>query len=155
MQWRFHLKVNYPDRQDVWDVAIAIKSFGHAWGSVDQLGNYKEAVDPRQLWIMKPVDEKTIRILVRDSISPKYRDGFPNEESFTESIVHMQAFKVKVGFSSKAWIIKVTCMINECEYPLGYLASKFQSNAWFKMHNLLTFDGCFFDSPEGALADCT
>lgn len=104
-----------PEEKDVSDIAIAIKSFGKAWGSVDPLGNYKEGVDPRQLWIMKPLDEKAIGVLVKESVPHLFRKKFTCSDGYNEGTLHAQAFKCKTGLTSTRWVAKVTCIINKME----------------------------------------
>lgn len=145
------MKLLLPEEKDIFDVAVAIRSFEKAWGSVDLLGNYKETVDSRQLWIMKPLDEKSVAVLVREIVAEKFKSKFTAEEGYEEGIVHMRAYKVKTGFSSSSWIIKVTCIINGIEYPFGYVAAKYQCQAWLKMHEVFQFDGTLHGSSENAL----
>ena len=145
------MKFLIPEEKDIFDIAVAIRSFGKAWGSVDPLWNYKESVDPRQLWIMKPLDEESISVLVIEIVAERFKSLFSPEEGYGEGAIHMQAYKIKSGFSSTSWVIKITCIINETEYPLGYVAANHQSEAWVKMHKVFQFKGVLYDTIESAL----
>jgi hypothetical protein len=145
------MKLVKPKRKDIADIHIALSSFEKAWGSVDPLGNYKEAVDPRQLWIMIPLDKKSINVIVQNCVPENYKEKFAPSEPYDEGILHVRVYKYKTGFLSTSWFAKSTVVIGQNDFPLGFISALYQSEIWAKINNIIGFEGEFRETVEQAL----
>ena len=150
------MKLIAPDEKDVSDVHMAIRTFRGAWGSVDPFGDYKPESNGKTLWIMFKYDFATCVSLVDDFAPPKYASMFPTSLELGEGVLHAQASKIKQGFFGSAWLMKVTYLVNDATYPIGFLAASSQSSLWSKLHSALDFRddqvGRFYLTAETALA---
>ena len=135
-----------PDDRDIADVYLAIKSFKKAWGSVDPHGVFKQSVDDTQLWIMIPIEGGQVTCLIADCVPAVYQERYHSVSGFNKATIHAQSYKIKTGVLSTEWYSKVTCLIDEVEYPLGFIAARFQAEIWTLLHDILNYDGKFFEN---------
>jgi hypothetical protein len=128
-----------PDKGDIADVSLAIRSIPGAWGSVDASGNYTPQLDQKTLWLMLKLDCQTCSALINDFAPPKYAEMFPKNLGNENGILHAQASKIRRGLFSAVWLLKITFILDDATYPIGFIAAPTQSSAWLSLQQLLNF----------------
>lgn len=146
------MKLLTPNSNDIADIGLAIKSFDVAWGSINFSGVYEPMMNGKTLWLMTYYDVSDVKILYEETAPAKYIEMF--QEAFEEErgILHAQASKIKTGFFSHAWVLKVTYMIDSKTFPVGFLGAATQAAVWTSFHNTLKFKGRFALTAETSLA---
>lgn len=141
-----------PNSKDISDIGLAIHSFDVAWGSVNFEGAYEPMINGKTLWLMTYYDASDVKILYEETAPAKYFEMI--EKGFEEErgVLHAQASKVKTGFFSHAWVLKVTYMIDRKTFPIGFLGASEQANLWTRLHECLKYRERFVLTAETALA---
>jgi hypothetical protein len=126
-----------PNKKDISDISLAINSFAGAWGSVDPTGVYTPTLSGKQLWLMMRVEVDEFRDTVLNQSPPKYAALFPQNSQEEKGVIHAQASKIRSGLFQSVWILKVTFMVDDMNYPVGFLAERSQSEVWMSLRRLL------------------
>ena len=140
--------------KDIDDIALAIKSFSGekpAWGSINPLGEYEPSANG-SLWIMLYHEVSSINVIYEDCVPSKFLEMKPESFESEEGIISTVAVKIKKGFSGYIWLLKVSYLIDDKTYPLGFLAAHEQSSLWLKLHEVLEYDTRMLVSAETAIA---
>ena len=148
------MKIINTSSKDLDDIALAIKSFSRdkpAWGAINALGEYEPSANG-YLWIMFYHEVSSINVIYEDCVPAKFLEMKPDSFESEEGIISTVAVKIKKGFSGYAWLLKVSYLIDEKTYPLGFLAADEQRSLWLKLHNVLKYDTRMLVSAETAIA---
>jgi len=146
------MKLLTPNNKDISDIGLAIKSFDLAWGSINFNGIYEPMLNGKTLWLMTYYDLSDVKSLYKEAVPKDYFEMFEKEFEDDRGIVHAQASKIKTGFLQSAWLLKVTYMIDQKTFPLGFLGATDQTALWTNLHDALQYKKRFLLTAETALA---
>jgi len=133
------MKLLTPNSKDISDVGLAIKSFKGAWGSINPIGYYEPMINGKTLWLMFNFEVSNANTLFEETAPAKYAGMVDKGFEANSGVIHAQASKIKTGFFSHAWVLKVTYMIDNKTLPLGFLGAPDQATLWRRLHNTLSY----------------
>ena len=81
-------KLKVPSQRDIADLKMATKTFKGGFGSVDALGNYRPTIDGKQLWIMAPIEDSDLMVLIQNAVPDGFKDAYVGLDNSNRKLTH-------------------------------------------------------------------
>ncbi|MGO9594936.1 MAG: hypothetical protein ACLQFT_20000 [Steroidobacteraceae bacterium] len=144
------LKLN---TRDLSEVELAIQSFPGAYGSVNEIGEFKPSVaDLGMLVLFVPTSMQSMsEMWQRCGISTVGKSSYPQMREAAEHTIDIYFFKVRKGWFKVAWVGNVLFGFGNLHIGAGSIAGRTQAAMWRQLHEFMDGDGRLYDSTADAL----
>lgn len=151
------IKTVSPNRNDLMQIDLAIRSFRTAWGCISPDGAFRPgAADPTQLWIMIKSDAtKMSELWRRSEISTDAKSSYAEMLSATDHFVRLVFFKARPSLFRTAWLGNVSLYFHGSTLYVGSVAARAQLAMWQQLRAFMDGAGALHPSTSAAIEAVT
>ena len=145
------MKPILPNKQDITDAEMAMRSFDSATGTVDILGEYNPGRDPRIMYllVMMTIDEMSL-LWKFSGINTDETSSYKDMLDTKQPMLDIRFFKVKKGLFKNVWVGNVSFFIDGGAVGVGSIAGKAQAEMWIQLKKFIGLEHQLHDSTLGA-----